>query len=414
MVVIFGSVFVSNSFNSSFAAEELYVSLENAFPNLSFNKPVEFQHANDNSNRVFIVEKPGVIKVLVNSNTTDSADVFLDITSKVKSDGNEEGLLGLAFHPNYSINGYFFIYYIADSPRRSVISRFSVSETNPNQANISSELVLLEILQPYSNHNGGKLAFGPDNYLYIGTGDGGSAGDPLGNAQNLEVLLGKILRIDIDNIVNGSYSIPADNPFYGNINNYREEIYAYGLRNPWRFSFDSVTGWLWVADVGQGTIEELDIIESGNNYGWNIKEGTLCYNPPSGCDSTGLIDPIFEYDHSVGRSITGGYVYRGTNMTGQIGKYIYGDYINGQIWALEYDSVNPTNNSLLIETTLSISTFGIDENNNIYVLDYSSGNIYLLKSSSVLTVRTFFPMSVWLLLLGSVVVSTFVSSKRRK
>jgi len=415
LAIVFGSVLVSYSFDPIRAETELYITLENAFPELIFLQPTDFQHANDDSNRVFVVERAGIIKVLVNSNTTETADIFLDITAQTKTDGNEEGLLGLAFHPNYSSNGYFYVYYSANVPQRVVLSRFSVSETNPNLANISNELVLLEIAQPYTNHNGGQIAFGPDNYLYIGPGDGGSGGDPQGHAQNLESLLGKMLRIDVDNIVNSSYTIPEDNPFYNNTDNYREEIFAYGLRNPWRFSFDFETSWLWVADVGQGDIEELDIVENGQNYGWNIKEGTACYNPPTGCNSTGLVDPIWEYDHSVGRSITGGFVYRGTNLTNQIGKYIYGDYIKGQIWSLEYDGVHQTNNTLLFETGLRISTFGLDENNEIYVADYVSGEIHKLKASTSLILLTFNHTSPWIVAGASIVlIVSYNIWKRRK
>jgi len=414
-VIVFGSILVSYSSDSIQAETELYVTLENAFPELTFLQPTDFQHANDDSNRAFVVERAGIIKVLVNSNTTDTVDTFLDITTQVKSGGNEEGLLGLAFHPKYSSNGYFFVYYSTDTPQRVVLSRFAVSETSPNLANISSEQVLLEIAQPYTNHNGGQIAFGPDNYLYIGPGDGGSGGDPQGHAQNLESLLGKMLRIDVDTIVNGSYTIPEDNPFYNNTDNYREEIFAYGLRNPWRFSFDFETSWLWVADVGQGDIEELDIVESGQNYGWNIKEGTACYNPSTGCNSTGLIDPIWEYDHSVGRSITGGFVYRGTNLTDHIGSYIYGDYIKGQIWSLEYDSIHQTNNTLLFETGLKISTFGLDENNEIYVADYVSGEIHKLKSSTSLILLTFNHSSPWIVAGASIVlIVSYNIWKRRK
>jgi glucose/arabinose dehydrogenase len=404
---------LSYSANSVLAEDELYVELENAFPELTFIEPTDFQHANDSSNRVFVVERRGIIKVLVNSNTTATATTFLDIRTQVTTNGGEEGLLGLAFHPDYVSTGYFYVYYSATSPRRSVISRFSVSEINPDQANASSELILLEINQPYSNHNGGQISFGPDGYLYIATGDGGGSGDPLDNSQNRANLLGNILRIDAINLVNDSYTIPEDNPFYNNTDNYSEEIFAYGLRNPWRFSFDPVTGWLWVADVGQNVLEEIDIVESGLNYGWNIKEGTECYNPPTDCNSTGLVDPIWEYDHTIGRSITGGYVYRGTNLTAQIGKYIYADFVDGQIWALEYDGVHQTNNSLLIDTSLMFSTFGLDQENNIYVAGYDTGLIYILRPSSTIVLRTLFPVSLWIIIGTSIFIIVLVKISKR-
>ncbi|MFX0163535.1 MAG: PQQ-dependent sugar dehydrogenase, partial [Candidatus Hodarchaeota archaeon] len=279
------------------AENDFEINLMIAFPNLSFENPVDFQYADDGTNQVFVVGQEGVIWVFNNSASTSVATVFLNITDRVRT-GDEEGLLGLAFHPDFNDTECFYVYYsAADEPRRSVIARYNVSLTDPNQADKESELMLLEILQPYSNHNGGQLSFGPnDGYLYIATGDGGSGGDPQGNAQNLTTLLGSILRIDVDNPANGeNYSIPVDNPFVGNVEGYKEEIFAYGFRNPWRFSFDPDTGWLWVGDVGQSEREEIDIVEKGKNYGWNIKEGSSCFNPPSGCNSTGLVDPIWEY-----------------------------------------------------------------------------------------------------------------------
>lgn len=257
---IFSLIMVKVNFSNSAIANtdsDYYFYLQRAFPDLSFIQPVDFQVPNDNSERIFIVEKKGKIKSVINQEGIFSSTVFLDITNKVKSNTNEEGLLGFAFHPYYEINGFFYVYYSADSPRRSVISRFERSSINPNITDENSELIIMEVLQPYSNHNGGQLVFGPDNYLYIGTGDGGSGGYPEGNAQNLESLLGKILRIDIDNPFNGTnYGIPSDNPFSGNLENYKEEIFSYGLRNPWRFSFDSFTGWLWVGDVGQTKLKK--------------------------------------------------------------------------------------------------------------------------------------------------------------
>jgi len=309
------------------------VQLEVAYPNLSFVRPVDLQHPPDNSDRIFVVTQEGIIYVFPNDPGVTQSYIFLDIRDKVDDSGNEMGLLGLAFHPEYLENGYFFVDYTAGNQRRTVIARYSVNPQNPDSADPNSELVILEINQPYTNHNGGQIQFGleeeerHDNYLYIAMGDGGSAGDPQENGQNLETLLATLLRIDVDNPDSGeNYGIPDDNPFAGNSQGYREEIYAWGLRNPWRFSFDPVTDWLWVADVGQYEWEEIDIVESGLNYGWNTMEGAHCYDPPVDCDETGLEYPIWEYDQSQGDcSVTGGFVYRGDRIPALNGKYIYGD-----------------------------------------------------------------------------------------
>lgn len=358
------------------AKENRQYKLQDAFPNLSFDNPLDFQHAGDGTNRVFVVSQTGLIYVLENIPSVKSAKVFLDIREKVIH-GGELGLLGLAFHPDYEKNGYFYINYTTPNPLRSVIARYSVSSKNPDIADKKSELILLEINQPYSNHNGGQLAFGPDGYLYIALGDGGSAGDPKNNGQNKSTLLGKILRIDVNcTSENKRYCIPRDNPFKGNTQGYKEEIYAYGLRNPWRFSFDPVTGRLWAADVGQDLWEEIDIIEKGKNYGWRIMEGNHCFNPPSDCDTSGLTMPIWEYGHGKGEcSITGGYVYRGTRFPKLYGKYIYADFCSGRIWALHYDGKNPVMNTLLLTENINISSFGIDKNNEIYICDLN-GKVY--------------------------------------
>lgn len=353
--------------------------LEVAFTTLSFTRPVDLQHAGDGTNRIFVVEQAGVIKVFENTKSTASAKTFLNITDRVNDSGNEEGLLGLAFHPDYESNGYFYVDYTASNPRRTVISRFSVSTTNPDSALKSSEFIVIEIpinLPNNDNHNGGKIAFGSDGFLYIGPGDGGSGGDPMGNGQNLQSLLGKILRIDVDNPSGANnYGIPADNPFVGNTSA-REEIYAYGFRNPWRFSFDPVTNQLWVGDVGQGRREEVDIVEKGMNYGWNRMEGNLCY--PSGadpCNIPGLVKPIWDYPRNEGQSITGGHVYRGANVPELAGAYVYADFVTGRIWSLRYDGVNPTQNSLIRDTSLGIAAFGVDQNNELYICAFD-GKIY--------------------------------------
>ncbi|MDP2302470.1 MAG: PQQ-dependent sugar dehydrogenase [Ignavibacteria bacterium] len=349
-----------------------------AFPNLTFNQPVDIQHAGDNSDRLFVVSQSGTISVFQNDPNVTSAKVFLNITDIVVS-GGERGLLGLAFHPDYENNGYFYINYTGGSPLKTFVSRFQVS-TNPDSAIKSSELVLISFTQPYTNHNGGQVSFGPDGYLYIATGDGGSGGDPQSNGQNKSVLLGKILRIDV-NGTSGSnnYSIPADNPFANNLSGWREEIFAYGLRNPWRFSFDPVTNWNWCADVGQNVWEEINIIQNGKNYGWKIMEGAHCYSPSTGCDTSGLTFPIFEYAHNSagGYSVTGGFVYRGPNVPQLYGKYIYADYVSQKIWGLTYDGVNQAVNELLINSAgIGISSFGVDQYNELFICALSNGKIY--------------------------------------
>lgn len=356
--------------------------LENAFPNLSFNRPLEIQNAGDGSNRLFVVSQTGFIVVFQNYYAVSEFNIFLDITSKVDW-GGEKGLLGLAFHPNYKENGYFFVNYTAPSPLRTVVSRFKVDQANPNVTDPQSEEIIFTTPQPFSNHNGGKIAFGPDGYLYIALGDGGSGGDPQNNAQNLSSPLGKILRIDVDNPSNGrEYGIPNDNPFVNNEQGYLEKIFAYGLRNPWRFSFDLGTDWLWAADVGQNAWEEIDIIESGKNYGWRFMEGTHCYNPQQNCDDGTIEHPIWEYPHnnSGGWSITGGEVYRVDESSELYGKYIYADFVSGNIWSLFYDGENPPVNELIhSQPGIGIAAFGKDENGNIYLSDLN-GKIYRFEN----------------------------------
>ena len=351
-----------------------------AFPNLSFERPVDLQNAGDGTDRLFVVEQAGRILVFPNDPAAASAGVFLDIRDRVNDGGNEEGLLGLAFHPEYKTNGSFYVYYSVSDPRRSRLSRFSVSSQDPNAADPASEEILLEVDQPYSNHNGGQISFGPDGYLYVALGDGGSGGDPQGNGQNRSTLLGKILRIDADR---APYGIPPDNPFAGNTQGYREEIFAYGLRNPWRFSFDRPTGRLWAGDVGQNKYEEIDIIEAGKNYGWNVMEGKHCYDADV-CATGGLTLPVWEYPHSEGQSITGGFVYRGAALPELAGKYIYADFVSGKIWALRYDGQTPPVNDLLIDTRLNISSFGVDEAGELYLCAFDK-RIY--KLAEVKTTR---------------------------
>jgi glucose/arabinose dehydrogenase len=348
----------------------------NAFPNLTFDEPVGIYSADDDNTTLYVVEQAGIIKSFKNEPNATESKIFLNITDRVDSSGYEEGLLGLAFHPNFSENGRFYVDY-TNLSGFSIISQFTLNSSDPTLANKSSESRVLAVQQPYDNHNGGQLAFGPeDGYLYISLGDGGGAGDPERNAQNKTTLLGSILRIDVD--TGDPYSIPEDNPFYGNTEGYKGEIFAYGLRNPWRFSFDNETDLLWAADVGQNSWEEIDLIENGGNYGWPILEGDHCYNSLS-CDKTGYISPIYEYSHDYGRSITGGFVYRGSNLPALVGKYIYGDYVSGTIWALEYTGDKVSNNEALTNLSYKITSFGLDANKELLICTLE-GFIYELEN----------------------------------
>ena len=350
------------------------IRISDAFPNLGFSRPLDLQSPADGSNRIFVAEQGGVIKVFENTASVAETSIFLDISNTVASTG-ELGLLGFTFHPDYATNGFVYVMY---TPRESlsVLSRFTVSQTDDNTINAASETVLLEIPQPFTNHNGGQLAFGTDGYLYIASGDGGGAGDPEGNAQNLENLLGKILRIDVDREEDGlQYAIPADNPF-ANSDIARPELFAYGLRNPWRFSIDEPTNTIWAGDVGQGEMEEINRIENGGNYGWNILEGTSCY-ASTDCEEEGTIAPFYEYNHDAkDKSVTGGYVYRGTAIPSLTGYYVYGDFVSGRIWTLDAQG----NNQLVVETGLNIASFGTDANNELYVCSFD-GRIYQLTSA---------------------------------
>ncbi len=346
--------------------------LFNAFPNLTFNQPVDLQSPDDGTNRIFIIEKTGQVKVFNNESSASTATTFLDLTPRI-STTSEQGLLGLAFHPDFETNGFFYVNY-NPTATQTVIARFRVSDTDANAADRDSETVLMTIPQPYTNHNGGQVAFGPDGFLYIALGDGGSGGDPDNNGQDRSTWLGNILRIDVNNQENGlNYDIPADNPFIGE-ERIKEEIYAYGLRNPWRMSFDTTTGDLWTGDVGQGELEEVDKIQLGGNYGWKLFEGTSCFS--GNCDNTNLVAPVHVYGRSQGdRSITGGYVYRGATNTELVGRYVYGDFASGRIWSLDTDG---NNNKLLIESGLPIASFGTDSAEELYVCSFS-GTIYGIR-----------------------------------
>ena len=369
--------------------------LKPAFPHLSFSQPVDLQHPSDGSNRLFVVEQAGVIRVFDNDPTTTSAPVFLDIQSRVSS-GNERGLLGLAFHPDFASNGFFYVNYTATPPLRSVVARYSVDAANPDQGDPVSEMIVLEIAQPAGNHNAGQLAFGPeDGYLYIALGDGGGSGDPFENGQDPGTLLGSLLRIDVDGGAarqsrmlapdcgagpTATYTIPADNPLVDGPGNDCDEIWAYGLRNPWRFSFDPTTNDLWTGDVGQGSYEEIDRITPGGNYGWKTMEGFHCFSPPTGCNQTGLTLPVWEYAHNgSSKSVTGGHVYRGPTTSEIWGQYVYADFVDGRIWALDYNGGSPVN-TLLLDSTLRFSAFGVDPNNELYLVAYS-GAIHRLTAT---------------------------------
>lgn len=332
------------------------------------------------TSRLFIVEQTGRIRIFDGSQML--AAPFLDISGKI-SCCDEEGLLGLAFHPNFDSNGFFFVNYTTTSGgRKTRIERYSLS-IDPNLADISSALTILEISQPFSNHNGGMIAFGPDGFLYIGMGDGGSGGDPQNNGQNGNTLLGKLLRIDVDSDSSGrNYAIPPSNPFVGAIDTL-DEIWAFGVRNPWRFSFDRGTGDLYIADVGQGLIEEINVQLSqslgGENYGWRLKEGTNCFIPSSGCESlTFLTDPITQYTHVAGRcSITGGYVYRGCAIPDLAGTYFYADWCTQEIWSFRYDGtaiLDSTSRSAELGININVTSFGQDGKGELYVI--GSGQVF--------------------------------------
>lgn len=335
----------------------------------NFSKPVFLTASPDQSDRLFVVEQNGRIITLTGSQQKHS--LFLDIGEQL-STGGERGLLGLAFHPQYSTNGRFFVNYTRAKDGATVIAEYRVS-SDPDKAD-PHETIRLVIPQPYSNHNGGMVAFGPDKFLYIGMGDGGSAGDPENRAQNRGSLLGKILRIDVDGPP--PYSIPPDNPFVSRQG--QPEIFALGLRNLWRFSFDRSTGELWAGDVGQNLWEEIDVIEKGNNYGWRLLEGTHCFNPPTNCRSSqSLVPPVTEYQHEQGRcSVTGGYVYRGKRLPALEGVYVFGDYCTGEIWGYRDGQT-----TLLLDTDVRIASFGEDRAGELYVIGHQ-GKIFQIAPNA--------------------------------
>jgi glucose/arabinose dehydrogenase len=345
------------------------------------NGPVDIAHCGDS--RLFVVEQDGVIKI-VDTLGNVLTQPFMDINPRVNSTGNEQGLLGLAFHPNYAQNGYFFVYYTKNNGGDTRVSRFSVMPDDPNKADPNSELTIIEQDQPFTNHNGGCIKFGPDGYLYIGLGDGGSGGDPQGNGQKKTTFLGKILRIDVNNASPETpYVVPADNPFVGN-SAYFPEIWSLGWRNPWRFSFDRLTGDMWVADVGQGDREEIDFepaATGGRNYGWRCYEGTQAYNT-SGClGASNYTAPIFDYDNSsLGCSVTGGFRYRGSKYPDLYGIYLHTDYCSGRWWATRRNADNTfTATALANLSDYEYSSLGEDNQGELYVAMISSGKIQKIK-----------------------------------
>ncbi len=354
------------------------VDLVPALGGLEFSKPVALVFPVGSTEDGYIVEQSGRILSVASRDDEWEVSEFLNIKDRVNDRGREEGLLGLALSPNFPSEPHIYVNYTAADPRRTVISRFTVSTADPVVALDDSERVVLEVAQPYSNHNGGHLIFGPDGYLYIGFGDGGSAGDPRENGQDTGTLLGTILRIDVSKLEPAaSYAVPDGNPFTG-VEDARPEVWAFGLRNPWRFTIDRETGELWAADVGQNEREEVNVILPGLNYGWNIMEGSLCYGRrDQNCDMEGLELPVTEYGREGGCSITGGYVYRGERVPGLYGSYVFGDFCSGKIWSYDRETDQSTE---LLDTDLDISSFAEDPDGELYVLSLDGG-VYAIVGS---------------------------------
>jgi glucose/arabinose dehydrogenase len=409
-------VFFISFLSAVSAAQSLpKIELKQVFPNLQIDRTVWMSEAPDGSGRFFVIGQAGKILIVQKDSDGSAAKEFLNIEDRHPYFDNEDGLMSIAFHPGFKTNGLFYIYYNQKNPEdqhsqpqnypfRSVISEFKVSASDPDKAEMSSERIILEVQQPFSNHKGGELAFGPDGYLYLGLGDGGAGDDPFGSGQNTATLLAKILRIDVNTrstVMNGwhrqklEYGIPSDNPFVNEPNmgfGARKEIFAYGLRNPWRYSFDRETGALWVGDVGQDLWEEVDLVTNGGNYGWSIREGAHHFKPgPPGAQ---YIDPVMEYthrpdlqsqgmfpDHSIGLCVIGGYVYRGEKYPSLDGIYIYGDYNLGTIWGLhyDYDAYKVTAENTLLQQPKNITSFAEDQEGEIYVLT-QGGEIYQITT----------------------------------
>ncbi len=347
---------------------------------------LELTYAKGDSNRLFAIDQRGWIFTFENKADVEKSNLILDISSKVNrwydSGANEQGLLGLALHPSFKDNGELFVYYTKRENNHSIIARYRMAKGDANKVDPSSEEILLDVDQPFQNHNGGSIEFGPDGFLYVGFGDGGSRNDPNAAGQNRGQLLGSIIRIDVDSKSNGlSYAIPSDNPFVG-VKGVRPEIYAHGLRNPWRISFDKKTGRLWCGDVGQELFEEVNVITKGGNYGWSNREGTHAFGNRPSVDGVGAtIDPVWEYDHTAGKSITGGRVFNTDRIPQLKGKYIYADYVTGSIWALTYDASTgkATRNEQVVEKGVPVVAFGEDQNGEIYFMKDSSKGEFIYR-----------------------------------
>lgn len=362
------------------------VRLDPAFPGLSFTSPVVLKQGPVDGARWYVGEKAGFIRVFNNDPNASSATIFLDIADRVNSGPNEAGLLGFAFHPGYPVTPEIYVSYTGGPG--ALVSRISRFTLLPGSeiVNPASEEILLEFAQPEGNHNGGDLHFGPGGFLYAAFGDGGGAGDPFENGQDTTTLLGTILRIDIDG--GTPYAIPPTNPFSANpvcgsgaTGAGCPEIFAWGFRNPWRFSFDRSTGDLWAGDVGQAAWEEVDLVVAGGNYGWNDREGAHCFDPPSGC-ATDSTDPVAEYSRNVGASITGGYVYRGSAIPDLAGYYVFGDYISGALLGVTADSQPTVTPEALLDTGMNISTFAEDVDGELYVVDYGTGTLHRIVAAN--------------------------------
>lgn len=378
------------------AAELPKVEMRVAYPELKFERPLWLCEAPDGTGRIFVAQQGGKVLILPKDRNGKETKTFLDISDRKPWDKNEEGLLGFAFHPKFKRNGKFYIYYSQQNPKRSVISEFVVTKGNPDLADKASERILLEIPQPDWNHNGGQITFGPDNYLYIALGDGGGANDKYNNGQRKNTLLAKILRIDVDKKSDGKqYGIPKDNPFV-NDKEFVPETWAWGLRNPWRFSFDRKTKELYAADVGQAKWEEIHIITKGGNYGWPYREGFHPFGDKQPPADAKFIDPILEYphfanqttNHTPGLSVTGGYVYRGKKLPSLQGVYLYADFLFGTVWGLRYENGKVTTHGVLVEMPKGlnpprqIASFGEDAAGEVYILAYD-GRIYELAEAGV-------------------------------
>lgn len=396
MKPIFAALALLATFSFSAVAEDVDVSaiggtFQRVFPEIQVRRPIVVTHDGVSKDRIYIASQYGKVFVIKDDENAEDSEVFMDIEDRVvyNDKQNEEGFLGMAFHPKFKVNGQVFVYYTSTKePQLSHISRFRAGQDGKVDA--STEEVVMSIKQPYWNHNGGHIVFGPDGFLYIALGDGGAGGDPLKSGQNLSTLLGSLLRIDVDSKSdNRNYSIPKDNPFVGK-KDVAQEIYAYGIRNIWGISFDTKTGHLWVADVGQNLWEEINIIVKGGNFGWNLREGWHKFE--NGSDPRpDLIEPIWEYPHELkqggsqggqwGKSITGGFVYRGAALKHLDGYYVYGDYVSGGVWALKYDwkAKKTVENRSLVSSKLPVMAFGEDANGELY---YTTpiGAIYKLKA----------------------------------